>query len=384
LLWIIGRASWRLSGWEGAILGVAAFGLNLVTPRLTTLVRTDMVLALFIALAGFTIYEKLQAGTAWTTAERWKIFAMLLGSMLTKGPIVYAFLLPGMVAFGWLQRKRAEPTSVWSGWWSWVGPLIFFAGWAGIGLATNPEFFDQVVRREFMGRFTLGEKAVHNNQPVYFYLLHLLRDFFPWSIALIAMASIRDVRERVRRDPALLWLVCWGIGGFVFMSLVPSKRGDRIFPIYPPLCLLVPALAAMVPTHLIPKANAAARTWAVVLLAAATAGGYTIYRVVESYRFRDQALTEFCAQVRTASPSGRLAVVTGKDEGMLLYLGVLRFTKWEDAVELWRARAIDTLIVPERYETEIAGSLPGARVAHVSLPAREKFSRYICLTRSPE
>lgn len=382
LLWLLARKGARIAGWEGATLAVAAFGLNLVAPRLATLVRTDMVLTLFIALAGFVIYEKLRAGTAWTARDRWQIFAILLGSMLTKGPIVYAFLLPGLVAFWWLQGKRLQPVPAWCGWWSWLGPLVFFAAWAGVGIATNAEFYDQVVRREFLGRFTVGEQAVHHNQPVFFYLFHLLRDFFPWSLVLIAAACVRDVREKLRRDPALLWLVCWAVGGLVFMSLVPSKRGDRIFPIYPPLCLLVPAVLALVPERwALPRIQ---RALALIGLAFLVAGGHASYRWWESVRDHDSALTAFSARVLAVAGPERLAVIGGKDEGMLLYLDQRHFTNWDDAEELWKRGAIDVLVMPWRNQKEDLADFPGAAIAFGSAERHGKLSQYVCLTRQAE
>jgi 4-amino-4-deoxy-L-arabinose transferase-like glycosyltransferase len=383
LVWLLARKGRAISGWEGATLAVAAFGLNLVAPRLTTLVRTDMALTLFIALAGFLIYEKLRVGTAWTAADRWKMFAILLASMLTKGPIVYAFLLPGLVAFWWLQRKRLQPVPAWSGWWSWFGPLVFFAAWAGVGLATDQEFYDQVVRREFLGRFTVGEQAVHHNQPVFFYLFHILRDFFPWSVVLIAAACVRDVREKLRRDPALLWLVCWAIGGLVFMSLVPSKRGDRIFPVYPPLCLLVPAVLAMLPERW--RITREQRALVLIVVALVPAGSYATYRWVESIRFHDEALTAFSAQVRALARPDRVAVISGKDEGegMLLYLDQVHFTTWDDARDRWKSGAIDVLVAPLEDAKSVARELPDSNVAFTSVRRKKPF-QYICLTRRPE
>ena len=40
-------------------------------------------------------------------------------------------------------------------------------------------------------------------------------------------------------SPETFWLLCWSIGGLIVMSLIPSKRVDRIFPVIPPLCLLL-------------------------------------------------------------------------------------------------------------------------------------------------
>jgi 4-amino-4-deoxy-L-arabinose transferase-like glycosyltransferase len=383
LLWLLAGGGRRISGWEGATLAVAAFGLNLVAPRLTTLVRTDMVLTLLIALVGFIIYEKLRAGTAWTTADRWKIFAILLCAMLTKGPIVYAFLLPGLAAFWWLQLRRLQPVAAWSGSWSWFGPLVFFAAWAGVGIATSPEFYHQVVEREFLGRFTVGEQAVHNNQPVYFYVLLVVRDFFPWSIGLIALACLRDVREKIRREPAVLWLVCWALGGLIFMSLVPSKRGDRIFPIYPPLCLLVPAMLAMLPERW--RISREQRAFLLIGVALVTAGSYATFRWIESIRQHDDALTAFGAQVRTVARADRLAVISGKDEGegMLLYLDQLHFSKWDEVEAQWKSGALDAVVAPFEDAPKAARELPDSQVAFTSAP-RKKPIRYICLLRRAE
>ena len=50
------------------------------------------------------------------------------------------------------------------------------------------------------------------------------------------------MRDALRNIPAdIFWLICWSLGGLIVMSLVPSKRVDRIFPVVPPLCLLLGA-----------------------------------------------------------------------------------------------------------------------------------------------
>src|SRR5438876_1907640 len=108
-------------------------------------------------------------------------------------------------------------------------------------------FFNEVVIREFAARFA---ETVHRPQPLYFYLPHLLHKFAPWSVLMIVLA-IADLRSRKRpagagsvfRDmsPATFWLLCWSVGGLIAMSLIPSKRVDRIFPVVPPLCLLLAA-----------------------------------------------------------------------------------------------------------------------------------------------
>src|SRR5438128_7554386 len=83
------------------LVAMAAFGLNLLTPRLATLVRTDMPLALIIFAIGIMIWRRLRLQLIWTRRDRFTFFLLLTAAMLIKGPIVYAFVLPGLVVFEW-------------------------------------------------------------------------------------------------------------------------------------------------------------------------------------------------------------------------------------------------------------------------------------------
>src|SRR5439155_948132 len=81
-------------------------------------------------------------------------------------------------------------------------------------------------------------------QPLYFYLPHLLHKFAPWSALMIGVAFFDLASRRWRigaafreMSPETFWLLCWSLGGLIAMSLIPSKRVDRIFPIVPPLYL---------------------------------------------------------------------------------------------------------------------------------------------------
>src|SRR5205823_8237391 len=95
----------------GSIAGLVAlssFGLNLLSPRLATLVRTDMPLAFVIFLIGLLILKKIQRQDEWNLRDRVYLFALLTVSMLIKGPIVYAFLLPSILMFELWRRRHAS------------------------------------------------------------------------------------------------------------------------------------------------------------------------------------------------------------------------------------------------------------------------------------
>jgi 4-amino-4-deoxy-L-arabinose transferase-like glycosyltransferase len=389
----------------GSIAGLvafSAFGLNLLSPRLATLVRTDMPLALVIFLIGLLIWQRIQRQEEWNSRDRVYLFALLTIAMLTKGPIVYAFLLPGIAVFEWWRRRHASgavagvadpgrsqtSVSAWSGWWPWIASLAVFLLWVAGGILFRPRFLDEVVMREFLGRF--GE-TIHRPQALYFYLPHLLHKFAPWSMLLIAIAILGLASRRWRigaafreMSPATFWLVCWSLGGLIVMSLIPSKRVDRIFPVILPLCLLLAAQISGRDVGLQRQSSsdrpvgAALRPylWSVIALAFAIffTGGYTIWKVVTGYRDHRNGLAAFGRDVRREAEAHhwRYGVVSAKDEGLLLYLWKTHFIDPDRAVAEWNAGSLDALVASTEKAPGLMSQLRGAAVSQLKSTERKK------------
>src|SRR5947207_10689271 len=227
LLALIARAAATFGG-AAAFVAACAFSLNLFTPRLATLVRTDMPLALIVFVIGWLIWEKIRKRETWNRRDRLWTSVLLSGAVMIKGPIACAFLLPAILVFTWRARAKNDAVTAWFGWWPWLASLAVFLAWVIGGILFVPEFSEHVVMREFFGRFS---EAVHRSQAVYFYLPHLLHRFAPWSILLILLPLLAareqslGMRARLRGlSPETFWLVAWSLGGLVVMSLVPSKR----------------------------------------------------------------------------------------------------------------------------------------------------------------
>jgi 4-amino-4-deoxy-L-arabinose transferase-like glycosyltransferase len=367
------RAATSAYGAIAGVIALGAFGLNLLSPRLATLVRTDMPLALAIFLIGLVIWQKIRSETEWGLRDQVYIFALLTVAMLIKGPIVYAFLLPGIALFEWrgivgaLRRPDAAAwrpyQNAWPGWWPWIASLAVFLFWVIGGILFTTGFFDQVVMREFVARF--GE-TIHRPQPLYFYLPHLLHKFAPWSVLMIGVA-IFDLASRRWKigaafremSPGTFWVLCWSLGGLIAMSLIPSKRVDRIFPILPPLCLL---LAARIGTG-----AALRRPYLAIALAFAIffTGGYTIFKVISGYRDHQDALVVFGRNVRHEAEAHhwRYEVVSAKDEGLLLYLRKTHFIEPDRAVIEWNRGNLDALIASTEKAPALLGELRGASLS---------------------
>jgi 4-amino-4-deoxy-L-arabinose transferase-like glycosyltransferase len=381
------RAGISAYGAVAGLIAFSAFSLNLLTPRLATLVRTDMPLSFVIALTGILIWRKIRSNHPWEARDRARMFVLLTAGMLIKGPIVYAFLLPGILFFQWWRRK-AGAASAWSGWWPWVASLAIFLVWVLAGIRFVPGFYDQVVVQEFLGRF--GE-TMHRPQPFYFYLPHLLHKFAPWSILLIALAWLAwQRRDRTGRkwfrqiSPDLMWLLGWSIGGLLVMSCIPSKRVDRIFPVVPPLCLLLAALVG----DLRSNESLYRRTWswlvAALLFAVLFTGSYTAFKVVAGYRGQRAALVDFGRVIRQEARAHgwRYEAVAGSDEGMILYLDKASFVEPARAVADWNAGSLDALVVPAQKKDDYMRDLQGSPAPRFeSQKRRELPGTYVLLVR---
>jgi 4-amino-4-deoxy-L-arabinose transferase-like glycosyltransferase len=357
LLLILARAARDLLPDFGVLLVTCAFGFNLLTPRIATLVRTDMMLTLWITICGWLIYRKIRGGLPWTPPERWAFFFAMLAALMTKGPIVYAFIVPGMVIF-WFLGTREQRGLVWSGWWTWLVPLALFCTWLVIGCLTRPEFYHDVVITEFMSRFDQSLKAHEKQQPIWFYFPHLLHKFAPWSLLLLALPiASENVRRKIVSDPATIWLACWALGGLLCMTFVPSKRVDRIFPVVPPLCLLLVSMVSAC------RCGKRVRAWcgAAVVFAVVSVCGYFLTIVTVGYRNGDDALARFGRKVQTlAKEAGArsISMVEGRDEPMVLYCDAGRYVLIKRATREFLNGERDALILPERRVADASGPLP--------------------------
>jgi 4-amino-4-deoxy-L-arabinose transferase-like glycosyltransferase len=404
LAFVLFRAAKDAYGKVAAVIAVGAFGLNLLSPRLATLVRTDMPLALVIFLIGLLVWQKIRGQDEWKLRDQMYVFVLLTAAMLIKGPIVYAFLLPGIALFqcrAFKERRLRQPStpnltagkpsllasaSAWPGWWPWLASLAIFLAWVIGGIRFQPGFYEEVVMREFVGRF--GE-TIHRPQPLLFYLPHLLHKFAPWSVLMIGIAAVglRSRNWRLRpvfreMSPETFWLVCWSVGGLIVMSLIPSKRVDRIFPVIPPLCLL---LAAQINGK-----DAAARrpylwTVAAFVLAILFTSGYTGWKVITGYRDHRDALAVFGRNIRHEAEAHhwRYNVVSAKDEGMLLYLRKTHFVEPADAVAEWNAGNLDALVASKQKAAVLMRDLQGAALdqSQSNEQQHQQGRGYVLITR---
>jgi 4-amino-4-deoxy-L-arabinose transferase-like glycosyltransferase len=344
-----------------ALYALAAFGLNLLSVRLATLVRTDMPLALVTFAVGLLMFEKIRTRTLWTTRDRVVFFAVLTAAMFVKGPIVWAFVLPPLVLYQLLRNWRPDFPNAWSGWVPWIASFALFCLWVIFGIRFIDGFYEDVILNEFGARFHEG---IHRSQPLLFYIPHLLQKFAPWSLLTLGLfvVALRKTKATTGKwlgnlSPEMFWLITWALSGIVVMSLIPSKRVDRIFPAIPPLCLLLAAQIKVVMADnviRVPRIAAFA-----IIFAAIFTGAYAAMRVVDGYRNHRDALVKFGGEVRRIATAEHLRyeILPGRDESLLLYLQRPRF--YTRITEPTAAPSgLDALVVPLDEEPWRSGKFP--------------------------
>ncbi len=379
MMWIIYREGRNAFGLIGAILATGFFALNILAIRLATLVRTDMVLTLCIFIVGWLIFRHLKNGTPWTKAERWGVFVAVLASMLVKGPIIFAFLIPSLIVFLVLTKNHSPRLNANPGYAVWIVPLLFFAAWVFWGATQSDAFYNEVVIKEFMGRFDDG---VHKSQPPYYYL-KVIGLTAPWSLLLIVFLCAKPVRHWLKSHPEVLWLLCWSIGGFIVMSLVPSKRTDRIFPVIPPAALALPYLAAAAASSLgwwqrhATKITVISATVSILGIC-----GYSATQIQNAYASDQGVLIKLGQKARELAPiANRLMIVENDDEAVTMYAGITHFVKTNDARQAWKKNEIDVAIIRYSEWRDNARYYPGAKMVTDTNKTPNKNGRHVLIQR---
>ncbi len=350
-----------------------------------------MPLALILFVIGWLIWEKIRKREGWNDLDRFWMFLLLSAAMLIKGPIIYAFLLPGIVAFAWRARAKGEAVTAWCGWWPWLASLAIFLLWAGAGILFVPEFLEHVVTREFAGRFSEGDASIAANlflsaaSPASVRALEHFADFVGDARGERATAENSRLAGRdVAGNILARCLESWGFAGHVLRSVQTDRSclSDRAAALFAAgrssLCVMEKRkVASRQPQRFCTIA---------VIIACLFTTGYAAGRIVVAYREQRDAFATFGSAVRqeAAARGWRYGVVGRDDEGVLLYLRGTEFLDADQAAEEWNSGKLDGLVLPEDQVAELLPRLPGAVPSSIgpSGPAGRYERRYLFLVRS--
>jgi dolichol-phosphate mannosyltransferase len=168
----------------------------------------------------------------------WIASAVCIGlAFLTKGPIAIVLWLPPVFAMVWLSETHAKPR-----WWH-CGLLVSVVGmiaapWFVLVHQQDPLFLIEFFYKHNVARFA-GE---FHPKPFWFFVPVLLVAGHPWSFLTIPYTKFlfgRSEAARVKRPPAVGYLLLWSAWCFAFFSLSSCKLPTYLLPAAPALALMI-------------------------------------------------------------------------------------------------------------------------------------------------
>ncbi len=228
----------------------------------------DPILAFFETAAAFSFFLGFERGSR---RAFFAAFAAMALGILTKGPVGLVVPLLGAVAFAVVSGPRSLLKEV-----PWIrGSVIVVAVLAvwlvPAALEGGAGFLKRLVVDQQVGR-TTGELG--HTKPLTFYLEAFPAGFLPWTPLLAAAPFLARAFRAGPERRGVAFAAAWFVAGFVFFSLVKTKRNLYLIPLYPAAALLAAAaLDAGMRGAAGRRLSALVASYPAALLAACGAGG---------------------------------------------------------------------------------------------------------------
>ncbi|MFN3549144.1 MAG: ArnT family glycosyltransferase [Mesorhizobium sp.] len=219
----------------GLIAGAALTGIVMLLFE-GRIAKTDATLlaTAVVAQAGLArVYLAARGRVEPSSAAPWVFWAALGASILIKGPVVLALSALTMAALALLDRDRAwlkdlkAPRGI-------LLMLAIAAPWLLlITWKSGAEFWQESVGKDFISKIGSGQES-HGFPPGYYAVIYVL---FLFPFAPMALRGGLKALNRMREDPALLFLVCWYLPYWLMIELIPTKLPHYALPAYPAILL---------------------------------------------------------------------------------------------------------------------------------------------------
>lgn len=198
------------------------------------LAKTDAVLLATILVAQGAlarIWLRAASGRSWSLV--FLFWTALAASVLIKGPVglmVVGLTIAGICAmrrrFGWLRALAPVPGLIWF--------VLLISPWfVAIWIATDGQFFQEAVGRDFVGKLATGQES--HGAPPLTHLLAMIGTFWPLPAFLIL--SLSRFRAIKGSDTAL-FMLSWFLPSWLVFELVATKLPHYTMPLLPALAIL--------------------------------------------------------------------------------------------------------------------------------------------------
>jgi 4-amino-4-deoxy-L-arabinose transferase-like glycosyltransferase len=222
----------RVSGLSGLLL--MAFPAFMVYG---IMIMFDFMQAACVALAMIAAWD----AYAQKRFKSWLLFGFATGlGVLAKGPVILVHVLPVVLLFPFFMRRQ------WNGpqlkhWYGGIAVAFLVALFMGLAWAVpaaihgGPKFTHMIFWEQSAGRVS---NAFAHRRPFWFYAPVMSLFLLPMLFWAPFWASTKRIFES-RRDPAIVFLLCWMIPVFLIFSLISSKQPHYLIPMLPGVAILL-------------------------------------------------------------------------------------------------------------------------------------------------
>ncbi|WP_295242060.1 glycosyltransferase family 39 protein, partial [uncultured Brevundimonas sp.] len=273
--WAVAWAGSAMLGGRVGFFGGAIMGATFLLSTEAGIAKTDAMLcgATTLAMAALArIYMATKAGERPIRPHKLLFWIGIGLSILIKGPIGFLVVALAIIALSiwdrnikWLYRLG----------WGWGLPLValMVGPWAiAITIATDGGFWREAIGGDLAPKIA-GAHESHSGFPGMYLLLAPLL-FFPSTLLLPAAVSTGWAR---RAEPAIRFLVCWLVPGWLMFELAPTKLWHYTLPTFGALALLAAAALAQPIGKVSRITGAVLGAFAALLIIGITVYGLTVY-----------------------------------------------------------------------------------------------------------
>jgi 4-amino-4-deoxy-L-arabinose transferase-like glycosyltransferase len=267
---------------------------------------------------------------AWRRSIAYTIGAGLFVGLavLTKGLIGVAVVFVGYALYVAISRRHISKFIVCSTTSVLAGFLLASPWFIAMEHRVPGYLYYYFVERHILGFATHTQR--HGNEPWYFYVAPILGGTAPWI--LYAVPSLWQSWTvfrggRVSASGPTLFVLCWFVGGLVFLSAAKSKLITYALPLYPAVAILAGhACKQWLEGELLPIANRACGWIFLVSCFVGSLAPPAILTALDHYNHENSPFTAYlAAAVATASMLLAMALMHLKQPFAALAMGALWF-----------------------------------------------------------
>lgn len=208
------------------------------------LMLTDIPLTIFVSAALYCYWLALKNPGE---RDRWMFWHLVMAgfAVLTKGPIGSMATLLCTIPFSIFTRQPVLYKG--KGFWQGVAAYsVIVIPWYTYMIAKHGwPFIDEFFIRDNILRFLRAEHPANNT--MWYYPAVLILGSIPWLPG--ALLALRDLFVRVREDQPRLFVKCWFLGNFLFLTAAASKLPSYSYYLFVPIALMIGIAVDRVITH---------------------------------------------------------------------------------------------------------------------------------------